>query len=166
MSSSSNAYDLRNVGESEIEFTTEFNVVYRASFGDGSGYFPRYPEFAHLVRSFAFIVITATGDSIPRDLRVGVTISLILQEHFDENPEDVLFFIHENSDGKQHGRKRMFDAWYRKASTDMLLKQDAEINIGRFSILASILLRRDHPHLEAVLSGFEALVMEAGEKPD
>lgn len=80
--------------------------------------------------------------------------------------ENILFFIHENSNGKQHGRKRMFDAWYRKASTDMLLKQDAEINIGRFSILASILLRKDHPHLEAVLSGFEALVMEAGEKPD
>lgn len=91
---------------------------------------------------------------------------MIIQQHFEQNPEAVLFFIHDSSDGREHGRRRKFDTWYRKLSTGQLLKKDAEIPIGRFAILASILVRHDHPQLKQIIAGFDDLVMDAGVKPE
>ncbi len=166
MSNLSNAYSLRDAGDFDVEFTTENGVLYRASFGDASGYFVRHPEFAFLVQGFGFQIIEGIRGQIPHDPRVGATVSMIIQEHFEQHPEAVLFFIHDSSDGREHGRRKKFDTWYRKLSTGQLLKKDAEIPIGRFSILASILVRHDHPRLEQIITGFDDLVMDATAKPE
>lgn len=166
VSSLSSAYSLREVGDFDVEFTSEFGVLYRASFGDASGYFVRHPEFASLVQGFGFQIIGGASVQVPHDARVGVTVSLIVQNHFEQHPEAVLFFIHDSSDGKEHGRRKKFDTWYRKLSSGQLLKKDAEIPIGRFAILASILVRNDHPQLDQIVAGFDELVVEAGVKPE
>ncbi|MBL0018361.1 MAG: hypothetical protein IPP17_18455 [Bacteroidetes bacterium] len=62
--------------------------------------------------------------------------------------------------------QKKFNIWYRKLSTGQLLKKDAEIPIGRFAILASILVRHDHPLLEQIIAGFDSLVMDATAKPE
>lgn len=166
MSSLSIPYNFKRVSELDYEFLTENKIRYRASFTDASGYFPKNPEFSHQVRGFGFQIPDVHATQIPPDPRVGATISYLALQYFEQNPEGILFFIHDSSDGKEHGRKKKFDIWYRKLSTGQLLKKDAEIPIGRFAILASILVRHDHPLLEQIIAGFDSLVMDATAKPE
>jgi Family of unknown function (DUF6169) len=162
----STPFNYRRVDESSFEFITENGITYRASFTDASGHFSHAPQFASQVKGFQFLVTHNPLSHLPADERVGSTISFIILQFFEQSPEGILFFIHESADGKQHGRKRKFDAWYSRSASASLIKLDASIPIGRYSILASLLFRRAHLQREEILAGFDRLILEATEKPE
>jgi Family of unknown function (DUF6169) len=159
-------FECKQIDESSFEFTTDHGVVYRASFPDAAGYFKSYPSFANQVRAFQFVVVFNPLPILPIDGRVGGTVSFLVLEFFEKQPEGILFFIHEGADGKQNGRRRKFDTWFKQRADVILIKRDATIPVGRFPILASLLLRNSHPKLIEVLESFDRLSLDAATKPE
>lgn len=159
-------FNYRRISESKFEFTTLAGVVYLVTFFDASSYFWQYPEFSYKVKTFQFEVMHNPHPILPLDSRVGETISYFILQFFKQETEGVLFFVHEKSDGKDKGRFRKFESWFKRNDDERLTKRDAEINLGKSSILISILLRKDHPQFEEIISGFDELVLENSEKPD
>jgi hypothetical protein len=166
VSSLSTPFNYKRTSKSAFEFTTENGVRYRVSFSDGTEYFTRHPEFSNKVRTFQFLVLENPNVQLPQDDRVGVTICYIILQFFEQDPGGILFFIHDGSDGKQMGRRRKFDAWFRKFSSDRVLKKNDEIVVGRVKIFVSILLRTDHPMRDKITQAFDQLVLDATTKPD
>jgi hypothetical protein len=162
----STPFNFKRVSERAFEFTTENAVKYRASFSDGASYFSNYPEFRNKVRTFQFLVLENPHSKVPVDARVGVTISYIVTQFFEQNPDEVLFFIHDASDGKGNGRLRKFNDWFRRVGVTNLLKKDDEIIVGRFTVLVSIVLRKNHPHSLQITEAFDQLIVDASEKPE
>ena len=74
--------------------------------------------------------------------------------------------MHESADGKERGRRKKFDAWFRKVAHANLVKHDGEIPLGRVMILVSILVAKKHPFHDAIIKAFEQVVMEATTKPE
>jgi hypothetical protein len=147
-------------------FLTDFNLRYRVYFIEINDYFRDFPEFSALVQTFGFEILENPASTVPHDPRVGVTISFIILQFFEQNPEGVLFFILDGFDGKEKGRKRKFEEWYRRVGTDKLLKKDAEMSVGRFTIYSSILLRANHPLLDKIILGYDQLVVSTMTKPE
>lgn len=71
VSSCLNVYDLRKGGDFDVEFTSEYDVLYRGSFWDASGYFVRHPEFASLVQGFGFQIMEELAGRFHTTLVLG-----------------------------------------------------------------------------------------------
>ena len=115
---------------------------------------------------FYFDILENPTIQIPIDRRVGVTISFIVLQYFEQYPWGVILFTHDWSDGKEQGRKKLFDSWFHSMGANKLYKKDSEITLGRYSILASILLSNTHSLLPQIIDGFDQLVMGASNKPE
>jgi hypothetical protein len=159
-------YNYHRAADGAQVFTTEFGLTYRVFFLEAAGFFRNTPEIAPLVQTFGFEILENPRSEIPHDARVGSTIVSITIQYYEQNPNGVLFFIHDGSDGKQLGRKKKFDVWYRQAGEQFVVKRDAAITIGRITILCSILLRTSHPQLDQIFQGFDQLALEATNKPE
>lgn len=161
----SSPFDFRRINETTIEFKTLSDVEYKVSFFNASGYFWQFPEFSHKVKTFQFDVLHNPHPVLPPDPRVGEMISFLILQFFEQETDGVVFFVHEKSDGKDKGRYRKFESWFRRGRNEFLVKRDAEIQVGRTAILISILLRKDNGQFEQIVAGFDQLVMENSENP-
>jgi hypothetical protein len=62
---------------------------------------------------------------------------------------------------------RKFNDWLRTSCVcTNLLKKDDEIIVGRFTVLVSIVLRKNHPHSLQITEAFDQLIVDASEKPE
>lgn len=154
-----------SVDDADFAFTTSIGIRYRATFGDGSGYFSPDWGFSRDVVVFSF-QIEDRIQRIPIDPEVKPAIVSIVKQRCQRLPLSIIFFIYDSSDGKGRGRQRKFDSWYNEFGRDAFRKFDAEIPIGRISILASILIRLDHPALEEIAQNFNQIVLDSAAKPD
>ncbi len=157
--------EIVSVDDAEFAFTTSIGIRYRATFGDGSGYFSPEWGFSQDVVVFSF-QIEERKQTTPLDPEVKPAIVSIVRQRCQRLPRSIIFFIYDSSDGKGRGRQRKFDSWYNEFGRDAFRKFDAEIPIGRISILASILIRLDHPALEEIERNFNQIVLDSAGKPD
>lgn len=159
-------YNFKPVGPSKFEFVTDFRVTYSVTFAKGDQYFPNHVRVGELLQTVYFQVQNNLEDKIPIDPRVGATISFIVLQYFERNPQGALFFIHDGSDGKERGRKQKFEAWFRKVGAEHLREENTEITLGRISILTSILFPKNHPLADEIVEAFEGMGNAAAIKPD
>jgi Family of unknown function (DUF6169) len=158
-------YNYKRVGSTKVEFKTDFGLEYSVTFGEGKGYFPHHPHLAEYLRTVYFQIQGSQESKIPVDSRVGATITFLILQYFEQNPDGALFFIHDGSDGKELGRKKKFDVWFRKVAPDRFRKENSVIEVGRAKIYISILFRQGHPLEAELISAFEAVGATASEKP-
>lgn len=82
------------------------------------------------------------------DPRIKVTIVSIVQEFFQKNPNDVLFYTCDSTDGKHAFRKRLFDRWFIASHGTNVEKHDFDLP----DYPTSFLLRANHPHKDEVVN--------------
>ncbi len=157
--------EIVSVDDVAYAFTTSNGIQYRATFGDGAGYFSPNWSFSRDVVVFSFQIENLV-QRIPVDPEVKPAIVSIVKQRCQRLPRSIIFFMYDSSDGKGRGRQRKFDTWYNEFGRDAFRKFDAEIPIGRISILASILIRLDHPALEEIEQNFNQIVLDSAGKPD
>lgn len=121
---------------------------------------------AGIFKGFSFQIVSTQPRQIPLDPRIGDTIAAIILRFLDQNPNAALFFIHDAADGRARGRKRTFDSWLKRLRLHEFLKKDDEIIVGRFTVLVSIVLRKNHPHSLQITEAFDQLIVDASEKPE
>ncbi len=125
-SNSSNPQAYRLIEESfGFSFTTEQGTAYSIYFTDASGYIPD----TSLVDSIYMVGFVADpppakgtkGGGI--DPKIKNTIQKALLETFHANPEWVLVFVCDQSDGMFQGRNTLFHSWYMEHK-QTFVKQD------------------------------------------
>lgn len=96
----------------DYEFFTAYGTAYAVSFSPASAYF----ENSHPVINFIHridIVQMDTGPYNWQDLLISITVAEIVNDFFEADNRNVLFYICDPKDGRVKARQRKFDYWYR-----------------------------------------------------
>lgn len=104
-------------------FTTDYELYYRVYFQEeGAGWFENYPNIKTYIDLCGF---DKTDSELPvkmHDKRIADTIISIIQHWFGQKPKNALFWINDKADGKQHGRKKLFEKWFGKLQKNGVAK--------------------------------------------
>lgn len=97
-------------------FTTTKNLHVEVYFTDGSRVFDTRLPFQKDVYYFGFNIKSIfPGENVHKskgDPRLKDTIVYILYQHFGVNPDSIIIFTCDQTDGQQAARHRKFNAWY------------------------------------------------------
>jgi len=122
----------------------------------GSLYFPNYSAIKNLLYE-----ISVTPDQSPtrHDNRVSITIVDIIKSILDNGK--IIMFICDSSDGKDKGRRKLFDNWFKKYGNGFE-KYDNEILSDECNYYISLLFAVEHPDKKIILNAFEQAKDEYG----
>jgi hypothetical protein len=101
----------------DYEFFTAYGTAYAVSFNPASSYF----DTSHPVRNFIHRIDIAQMDTGPynrQDLLTGITVAEIVNDFFEADNRNVLFYICDPKDGRMKARQRKFDYWFRLFSSN------------------------------------------------
>ncbi len=131
-----------NLETQSYNFTTDNGIVYKVAFVDGSD---NYTTSDNLNKIY-FISIDKESNIIPpKDFRVQLTIESILQVFFKDK-ENVLLYICDAMDNRQHKRHKLFDRWYDSSKIkNSVNKIDSEIPDNEQMQYVSLLYHVDNP---------------------
>ena len=90
------------------------------------------------------------------DYRIQNTILFIIYEFFSAN-ENALISIYDIEDGRQLGRKRLFDRWFYHYNTN-LIKEEREVEINDNKTTATLLYSSANKYQTELISGFKQIV--------
>jgi hypothetical protein len=92
------------------------------------------------------------------DERISVTIIHILRKFF-ENHLNSMLFVCDVSDGKEKGRLRLFNNWYKNyQGDDILLKIDYQTTFPDYNLLASLLIHKENVLKDFAIKQFQEFI--------
>ena len=151
-------YQVKMRVENIYYFKTDYGMLCSISFMDD---YSIWQEGA-----FQFVIGNENNVSSPLDNKLRDTIFCIIDEFFHVNP-DILLYIYETGDGKQAFRSRLFLRWFNsyegRSSYVMETAVVEEENIKNF---AALIVQKDNPHLETILTEFKETIQILTNKPD
>lgn len=151
-----NPYNFSWDGES-YNFTTDLNVKYRVVFDNPGDLFNEYPTINGRVFSFSFYASYTESLTVRADLRVKDTIADIVNKFF-ENKRNMIVFVCDSTDGREHCRKRLFEKWFITFNDGILEKHDGVVGDGIQDVIRnSIIFRCDLDDRDHVIQVFTQL---------
>ncbi|MCH5306665.1 MAG: hypothetical protein J1E37_01190 [Prevotella sp.] len=146
------------MGESSIEFYTDFGVHYGVEFVRDDILLNR--------AAYHLNIVNANHRKSPNDPKVKDTIIFIVDEFFRQN-NTTLLYICDTGDNKQSMRNRLFERWFETYEkrwsftfiSSSLLDEDNNVNY------AAIILRNDNPYLKEIVNEFLETIELLGNKP-
>ncbi len=90
------------------------------------------------------------------DFRVQYTILHIIRKFFSVN-ENAMISIYDIGDGRQAGRKRLFDRWFCRHNTN-LIKMEKVVEINNRETTATLLYSSTNQCHTKLISGFNQIV--------
>ena len=114
--------------------------------------------------TFGFDVKYSTHFKIPADDRVRITISKIIIDFFETNPDKTLFFVCDTKDRKQVGRMKTFDRWYHKANHHGLEKYNEFIRAEDMTVYCSVILHKENALKDRISESFRQLRIDLENK--
>lgn len=141
-----------------IEFETEHGVVYRIDFMED---YSIWDEGA-----YQLIIINRNGKNSPNDIKIRETIFCILEEFFRCNPS-ILLYICETGDNRQAARSRLFLRWFKEYDgAKNYYLQEVSITSEAIENYAALILQKDNPHFESIVSDFNNAIELLQNKPE
>lgn len=127
-----------------IKFTTDNTLHYTVSF----------VEDCNFEGAYQFFLYEDDKKKASYDEKISLTILSILKSFFVIR-KNVLLFICDAQDDRQHGRFLLFSKWYRLYGSQTYHKEDIIINVaGVCCYYASFICRKDHPSLKIMQDTF------------
>ena len=115
----------QNRQSNEYTFVTKNGTTYEVYFLDSSGYFP----VDNPITQHTFVFGFNTENHVPAfDIKVVNSIVQIVLDFFDQNPNSVLVYVHDQKDGKQNSRKRLFNKWFDYYADNTFIKRDISLD--------------------------------------
>jgi hypothetical protein len=116
-------------------FSTASGVIYSVYFNPAefSDYLDELPYLSKSGCLFGFFPLDDNGDKRKADRLISATLYKILEDYFESfGSNRVLLFHCDNEDGMQKGRDKLFDIWFKKKPTDLLIhKEGLEVKIPK-----------------------------------
>lgn len=108
--------------------------------------------------AYHFFIERAHDDNTSTDPHVFEVVSLIIEEFFKNNT-NVMLYICDPSDNRQKARSRLYRRWYETYEhRESYTLADAAIDMGKTTVYAGMLVRKDHPAYAPILDAFDAFV--------
>ena len=145
-------YKVEQTGDTSFMFETKHGVVYSVGFMQDVSF---YREGV-----YQFYLINLSSQTIGVDKNISETVRVVIEDFFTHN-EVVMLYICDTADMRQEFRDRLFKIWfntYEKCDLYSLYTEGMTIDNVRY--LSSVLLRKDHPMHNQVLSKFHDFIME------
>lgn len=148
-------YDFVKESEYNYAFVTSEGVAYRA-------YFVAVPYLHPLFTdTYSFNIEPKDGSVVSThramDARIGATIAAILTEFFKKN-ENSMIMVCDNSDGREHKRRLLFDRWYNTYNDKSLMKLDAAFEKDDYRLFVSMYISVANPKRRELVDAFNELV--------
>lgn len=142
---------------SEYLFKTDFGGLFNVAFSEN--------DIIWSKGAYEFGLFNLKGESSPNDIKLKQTIIAVIEEFFHDNP-NVLLYQCETGDNRQAMRARLFRHWFEKyEKKDRYFIKVVMIKDENVENYDAIIVRRDNPDFEAIVSEFERFADEMKRKP-
>ena len=139
-------------------FKTDYDVVYRIRIEDDHTIWQE--------GAYEFSIINESKKNSPNDKKVRNTVSYIIEEFFECNP-DILLYQCETGDNKQAARDRLFIKWFKEyAGSDKYFIKASKIVAEGIENYSAIIVQKSNPNLDTIISDFDNFVGFFTNKPE
>lgn len=136
-------------------FITNSKIKYKVIFYNPNSLWKDYKEVRDLIIDFSFFPYNVKGKSIPPDPLVSVTLSYILKRFFKKNPDRIITFVCDSTDGKESGRFKLFEKWFEMNNSRRLFYKENYYHKGDFNFYAGMIMKSNNPHRESAIKAFK-----------
>lgn len=141
----------------DLLFTTDYGVEYRVSFMED------YTIWSE--NAYQFLINKRNKKPSPGDSKLKDTILAIIDAFFITNPS-ILLYICETGDDKQSARNRLFVRWFNESQRQQdFYFRDVTIEDDGIDNYAAIIVQRNNPDLDIIVSQFDEFVSLMSNKP-
>lgn len=149
-------YKVVPADENSFLFVTKRGVTYSVGF---------VPDYSFLDEGvYQFFIANLYKKHEAEDDDVVATIMVVIEEFFQQG-QPVMLYICDNMDNRQAVRDRLFKMWFRTYAVNVnFTMYNDHILIDDSMYYASIILRRDHPKHNEIISLFHDFVLTIPEK--
>ncbi|MBQ9677961.1 MAG: hypothetical protein IJV44_07470 [Prevotella sp.] len=150
-------YSVWQVNEETYGFKTDFGVLYRIVFTPDQTIWED--------GAYEFGILNENQKSSPSDKQLRETVFGIIEEFFASNPE-ILLYQCETGDNRQAMRDRLFLRWFSEYEhSDHYFIKVSEIIAEGISNFAAVIVQRENPDLNRIISDFDNFVGFFKQKP-
>ena len=140
-----------------MQFTSDYGVEYRIGFMEDYSIWPE--------NAYQFLITNKNKKTSPNDLKLKETILIIIEAFFKANPH-ILLYICETGDEKQYARNRLFVRWFNESERKAeYYFRDVSICADGIDNFAAIIVQRNKPDIETIISQFDEFVSLMNSKP-
>ena len=133
-------------------FETKQGIIYNVGF---------VPDTSFMGEGLYQFFLINTSSAAPReDKNVFETVRVIIEEFFSQK-EPVMLYICDTADKRQAYRDRLFRIWFNTyILNDAYTMYNEQMWLDNVQYFSSIILRKDHPLHNKVISSFHDYIME------
>ncbi|MBO6074872.1 MAG: hypothetical protein J6P74_07060 [Paludibacteraceae bacterium] len=145
-------YKVKQGGENIFLFRTKHGIIYTVGFVADVSFFDE--------GVYQFFIINESGKNSRADKDVFETVRVIIEEFFAQK-EPVMLYICDTTDKRQSSRDRLFRIWFNTyIENDSYTMYNEPMVIDNVRYFSSIILRKDHPLHNQVISSFHDFIVE------
>ena len=145
-------YKLEQTGDISFMFETKHGVVYSVGFMQDVSFFSE--------GVYQFYLINLSGKTIGGDDDISETVRVVIEEFFAQE-EVVMLYICDTTDMRQEYRDRLFKAWFDTyIYNGSYTMYNACMTLDNVKYFSSIILRKDHPFHDNIISTFHNYILE------
>jgi len=109
---------------------------------------------------YQFFIINESGRSARKDDELFETVRVIIEEFFAQE-KNVMLYICDTTDKRQASRDRLFRIWFHTYMLNSSYTMyNEQMTIDHIRYYASVILRKDHPMHNQVISSFHNFIQE------
>lgn len=140
-------YNVAYDEDGAIVFSTDYGVDYSVTFDDDANQY---------YVAYWFNLTNMNNISSPGDKKIAQTVICIIEEFFRKNP-DILLYMCSMDGGQQAQRSRLFLRWFNGAEQQKHYAIRAtEVKGEKGLEYVAVIVQRSNPHLEEIISLFDA----------
>ena len=148
-------YKVEQVDDNIFLFETKQGIVYNVGF---------VPDTSFMDEGlYQFFLINTSSKTLRADKDVFETVRVIIEEFFSQK-EQVMLYICDTTDKRQAYRDRLFRIWFNTyILNDAYTMYNEQMRLDNIQYFSSIILRKDHPLHNKVISSFHDYIVEHDE---
>ena len=145
-------YKVEQEDDSIFSFETKRGIVYNVGF---------VPDTSFMDKGlYQFFLINTSSRTSRVDRDVFETVRVIIEEFFAQK-EPVMLYICDTTDKRQASRDRLFRIWFHTyILNDAYTMYSEQMTLDNVRYFSSIILRKDHPLHNQVISSFHDYIVE------
>ncbi len=149
-------YVVEEAGENSFLFTTKYGVLYTVGFVE---------DYSFMQEGvYQFFISNMDKKNAPMDEDIMQTVSVIIEEFFAQG-DHVMLYVCDTMDGRQAIRDRLFKMWFNTyAQNTTYTLYSEQLKMDGVWYFASIMLQKNHPLHNQIISAFHDFVQDFPEK--
>lgn len=145
-------YKVEQTGDTSFMFETKHGVVYSVGFMQDVSFFSE--------GVYQFYLINLSSTTIGVDKNISETVRVVIEEFFSHK-EMVMLYICDTTDMRQESRDRLFKIWFDTyIHNGSYTMYNACMTLDNVQYFSSIILRKDHPFHDNIISTFHNYILE------